>query len=71
MALAMDGYRYWVERHKLCIELERAKHAIDALPEAERLAQLQTAERDFRVKIDALYAHAQAEFEASPPRAKA
>jgi hypothetical protein len=65
----MDGYRYWVERHKLLIELDRAKQAAAGLPEAERLQQTMTLERDFRIKLDALYAEARDQFE--KPAAKA
>jgi len=69
--LAMDGYRYWVERHKLCVELEREKDRIATLPEAAREQQTLVAERDFRIKLDALYARARDNFEGAPPSAKA
>ncbi|HEX2573854.1 MAG TPA: hypothetical protein VH877_30175 [Polyangia bacterium] len=65
----MDGYRYWVERHKLLIELDRAKQAATGLPEAERLKQTMALEHDFRAKLDALYAEARDQFE--KPAAKA
>jgi hypothetical protein len=65
----MDGYRYWVERHKLLVELDRAKQAASGLPDAERLQQTMALEQDFRVKLDALYAQARDQFE--KPAAKA
>ena len=67
----MDGYRYWVERHKLLVELEQQKGHIAGLPEAERAAGTLEVERDFRVKLDGLYAQAREQFEKAPPAAKA
>jgi hypothetical protein len=67
----MDGYRYWVERHRLCVDLDREKERIATLPESERTEQTLIVERDFRIKLDALYARAQGNFEGAPPSAKA
>lgn len=68
---AMDGYRYWVERHKLLLELEHAKQAAAGLPEAERRERTLVLERDFRVRLDALYAQARDEFQVRPSNVKA
>lgn len=59
----MDGYRYWVERHRLAVWLEDEKKKAAALPEAQRLERTLEAEREFRLRLDALYAQAQSEFE--------
>jgi hypothetical protein len=59
----MDGYRYWVERHKLLLELEAQKAALDERPEKEALALAVELERAFRTKLDLLYAEAKSEFE--------
>lgn len=67
--MAMDGYRYWVERHKLLIDLAHAKERAAGLPEDEQRRQTMALEGEFRVKLDALYAKARDEFET--PVAKA
>jgi hypothetical protein len=66
----MNGYRYWVERHKLLVELASAKDKIEGLPEAERQQRTMALEGEFRAKLDALYGKVGSEFE-SPPVAKA
>jgi hypothetical protein len=58
----MDGYRYWVERHRLAVWLEDEKTKAAALPEAQRLELTLAAEREFRRRLDALYGQAQSEF---------
>jgi hypothetical protein len=65
----MNGYRYWVERHKLLLELANAKEQIAGLPEAERQERTMALEFDFRAKLDALYGKVRDEFET--PAAKA
>ena len=62
----MDGYRYWVERHKLLVDLALQKEILVERSEAERPALAAELERAFRVKLDALYAQAHTEVE--PPR---
>lgn len=59
----MDGYRYWVERHKLLIELEQKKDALAERPEKEGLARAVELEKAFRERLDALYGQAREEFE--------
>lgn len=61
--MAIDGYRYWVERHKLLLELERQKEVLAEHTDAERPAVEAELERQFRGKLDTLYADARAEFE--------
>jgi hypothetical protein len=61
----MDGYRYWVERHKLLVELERAKAELGGLGERERGERTVELERAFRGKLDLLYSQARTEFEPS------
>lgn len=69
----MDGTRYANERHKLLIALERVKQrrigdlagrssASGEPPDDTSLAE----ERDFRHRLDALWAEARREFD--PPR---
>ena len=65
----MNGYRYWVERHTLTLELEREKAAIAALPDEERRERTVAVEAEFRRKLDALYGEIRGEFE--QPVAKA
>ncbi len=63
----MDGYRYWVERHRLTVWLEEKKQHAKTQPEAERLSTTLLAEQEFRQKLDQLYARVRSEFE--PARA--
>jgi len=65
----MDGYRYWVERHKLLVELAAAKEQLGGVPATERAARTLELERDFRRKLDALYGRARDSFEPRPPSA--
>jgi hypothetical protein len=64
----MNGYQYWVQRHRLTVWLEEQKQKAAQLPDAERLARTLEAEREFRVKLDALYVQVRTEFE-SPAKA--
>ncbi len=67
--MAMNGYQYWVERHKLLIALAEKKEALAERPEQEALDRAVELEREFREKLDAIYAEARPEFEPSdPPR---
>jgi hypothetical protein len=59
----MNGYRYWVERHRLAAWLEEERLRAASLPERERRAKELVAEREFRLKLDALYGQVRAEFE--------
>jgi hypothetical protein len=59
----MDGYRYWVERHKLLVELEEKKALFRGLSDAERTARTLEVEREFRSLLDRLYAEARQSFE--------
>ena len=59
----MNGYRYWVERHKLLVELERQKEVLAERPEKDRPGRATEIERAFRGRLDALYGEARAEFE--------
>ena len=59
----MDGYRFSIERQKLCIWLEGEKKKIESLPQGQRIDVELALERDFRVKLDRLYARVRAEFE--------
>lgn len=61
--MAMDGYRYWVERHKLLVELDQQKEVLAEQSEATRPALTAELERAFRLKLDALYSEARGEFE--------
>lgn len=60
----MNGYRYWVERHKLLVELAEAKQqqcaGLPAKDAAQRGLELELA---FRARLDALYGEARDEFE--------
>lgn len=66
--MSMDGYRYWVERHRLLVELGNAKEELAGRSDAERSAAEVELDRAFREKLDALYGEARGEFEASGPR---
>jgi hypothetical protein len=59
----MDGYRYWVERHKLLIALADEKEAAAGGSDREREVAGVTAELAFREKLDALYGQAREQFE--------
>ena len=59
----MDGYRYWVDRHRLLVELEQQKEILGERPEADRPALAAELERGFRARLDALYSQARDEFE--------
>lgn len=59
----MDGYRYWVERHKLLIALAEKKEALAGRPDAEANAAAVVLEAGFRGQLDALYGEARDEFE--------
>ena len=61
----MDGYRYWVERHKMLVDLEQQKEVLVEKRAADRPAVEARLERDFRDRLDTLYAEARAEFEKS------
>jgi hypothetical protein len=63
----MDGYRYWVERHKLLIALADEKDRVEGMPEREREVRTLELERAFRQKLDTIYGEARAEFVAPPP----
>ena len=63
MAARMDGYRYWVERHKLLVELADKKAELAERDEAEANLRAVELERDFRGRLDALYGQARDEFE--------
>jgi hypothetical protein len=65
----MDGYRYWVERHKLLVELERQKASLAGMPAADRPAKTAAVEQAFRVKLDVLYGQVRDEFEPATPSA--
>ena len=65
----MDGYRYWVERHKLLIELAQKKERLAELPLAARPAVEAELEREFRERLDRVYGEARGEFEGSRPGA--
>jgi len=64
----MDGYRYWVERHKLLIALSDEKERVFARPDREREQAEAALEVEFRRKLDALYGDARDQFETTPPR---
>lgn len=66
--MAMDGYRYWVERHRLLVELGEAKEQLAGRSDAEREGAEVELDRAFRDKLDALYGEARGEFEAARPR---
>ena len=59
----MDGYRYWVERHRLLVTLEQEKEILVEKREAERPAIEARIESEFRARLDTLYADARVEFE--------
>ena len=59
----MDGYRYWVERHKLLVELAEQKAVLAELDEAEANARAVVLETEFRGRLDALYGEARDQFE--------
>lgn len=59
----MNGYRFWVERHKLATWLETEKNKLANLQEVERKRRLLELERDFRVKLDEIYGRVRLEFE--------
>ena len=59
----MDGYRYWVERHKLLIGLADKKAELAERDEATGNARAVELEKEFRGKLDALYGEARGEFE--------
>lgn len=60
----MDGYRYWVERHKLLIALDEEKQRLEERPDAGREQGAVDLDRGFREKLDALYGQARDQFEA-------
>jgi hypothetical protein len=62
----MDGYRYWVERHKLLIALSDDKERVAARPDRERQQAEAELEADFRRKLDALYGEARDQFHTPP-----
>jgi hypothetical protein len=51
----MNGYRFTVERHRLCIWLEKEKARLSGLSAAERERKTLELERQFRIKLDSLY----------------
>jgi hypothetical protein len=59
----MNGYQYWVERHRLTAWLELERQAAKGLPEREGQARTLEAEREFRLRLDALYSQVRSEFE--------
>jgi hypothetical protein len=59
----MNGYQYWVERHRLAAWLERQRQVAKQLPEKESLERMLDAEREFRLRLDALYSQVRSEFE--------
>ena len=59
----MNGYQYWVERHRLTVWLEEKKQLAKTRPDAERLSATLVAEQEFRQKLDQLYARVRSEFE--------
>ena len=61
--MAMDGYRYWVERHRLLINLAAAKELLAEKPDAERAIGEAELDRSFRTELDAIYGEARGEFE--------
>lgn len=63
--MSMDGYRYWVERHKLLIALQEEKEALRGRPDGEAQARALELEAEFRGRLDALYGEARDEFKPS------
>ena len=62
----MDGYRYWVERHKLLVDLQKQKEVLAEKREIDRAPIEAKLESEFRARLDALYGQARSEFE--PPQ---
>jgi hypothetical protein len=59
----MNGYTYWVERHRLAAWLEEQKRRARTLPDGERQTRVLEAEREFRARLDALYGQVRSQFE--------
>jgi len=59
----MNGYQFWVERHRLTAWLEKQRQVAKQLPERESLQRVLDAEREFRLRLDALYGQVRSEFE--------
>ena len=60
--MAMDGYRYWVERHKLLIALDEQREQLAGKPDREREQAGVELERGFCDRLDALYGEARDQF---------
>ena len=61
--MSIDGYRYWVERHKLLVELAEARDRLAGRPDADRDTASVELDRQFRERLDALYGQARDQFE--------
>lgn len=66
--MAMDGYRYWVARHRLLVDLAEARAQLAEKPDAERAAGEIELDRNFRDQLDAIYGEARGEFETGKAR---
>ena len=67
-AMSMDGYRYWVARHRLLVDLAEARARLAEKPDAERADAEVALDRAFRDKLDAIYGEARGEFETDKAR---
>jgi hypothetical protein len=58
-----NGYRYTVERQRLCAWLEDEKQKVASLADPDRTQRTLELEREFRIRLDALYVQVKTEFE--------
>jgi hypothetical protein len=61
--MAIDGYRYWVERHKLLLELAEARAQLGGRPDGERAQAEAALDQRFRERLDALYGEVRDQYE--------
>jgi hypothetical protein len=53
--MSIDGHRFVLERHKLCVWLESEKRKLGTLPEEHKVRRELELEREFRSRLDRLY----------------
>lgn len=62
--MAMNGYRFTVERQRLCAWLEDERSKLAGIANPERQRRSLELEQEFRIRLDGLFAEARPELKA-------